>query len=121
MEKFGKGHKKNNGENCVMKKLISKKGFKQVLSLVLVVCLLFSGVAFAATDNSPGYEPTDQASVDERVFGPDGEYGIEAGEGKIPTMGEDGILDPFAYPTGMPDGTLRHFDNIHNHQWYRSF
>ena len=67
--------------------------------------------------------------------GPDGKYGIYPA---IPN-GEDenvvlespqvnnnsldpnnGILDPFIFPFGMPYGT-EHFDNIHNHQWYRSF
>ena len=53
--------------------------------------------------------------------GPNGNYGIETGEENVPTVREDGILDPFASPIGMPDGTRSHFDNIHNHQWYRSF
>ena len=53
--------------------------------------------------------------------GPDGEFGLETGEAKVPESGEEGILDPFAFPNGMPDGTRKHLDNIHNHQWYRSF
>ena len=52
--------------------------------------------------------------------GPDGDYGIDEGEDELPGLGRDGILDPFAYPFGMPEGSS-HFDNIHNHQWYRSF
>jgi len=52
--------------------------------------------------------------------GPDGDYGIDEGEDELPALGRDGILDPFAYPFGMPEGSS-HFDNIHNHQWYRSF
>ena len=52
--------------------------------------------------------------------GPDGQYGLDEGDGLPPTVGNDGILDPFAFPYGMPTGSS-HFDNIHNHQWYRSF
>ena len=57
--------------------------------------------------------------------GPDGEYGfavetIDNGVLQSPTVGSDGILDPFAAPYGMRYGS-GHFDNIHNHQWYRSF
>jgi competence protein ComGC len=53
--------------------------------------------------------------------GPDGKYGIDdGGNALFPPNGRDGILDPFAFPYGMPNGSS-HFDNIHNHQWYRSF
>jgi len=57
--------------------------------------------------------------------GPDGKYGItdEMMNGTVPqspTAENEGILDPFMFPLGMPDGS-EHFDNIHNHQWYRSF
>jgi len=64
--------------------------------------------------------------------GPDGKYDITVeavgsnGLPVSPTAGAGGILDPFAFPFGMPgdydgNGVLNHFDNIHNHQWYRSF
>ena len=53
--------------------------------------------------------------------GPDGKYGIDEGDDLSPTVGSEGILDPFIFPYGMPDGTGSHFDNIHNHLWYRSF
>jgi prepilin-type N-terminal cleavage/methylation domain-containing protein len=56
--------------------------------------------------------------------GPDGKYGIDDGEegGEKPPVLEAGeILDPFGFPWGMPDGTKSHFDNIHNHRWYKSF
>ena len=52
--------------------------------------------------------------------GLDGKYGIEEGENEPPAIGNEGILDPFRYPFGMPVDSS-HFDNIHNHQWYRSF
>jgi prepilin-type N-terminal cleavage/methylation domain-containing protein len=52
--------------------------------------------------------------------GPDGDYGIDEGKDESPGLGRNGILDPFAYPFGMPKDSS-HFDNIHNHQWYRSF
>ena len=52
--------------------------------------------------------------------GPDGKYGIDEGDDSPPTVGTDGILDPFEYPYGMPNGSS-HLDNIHNHQWYRSY
>jgi hypothetical protein len=52
--------------------------------------------------------------------GPDGQYGLDEGDNSPPTVWSDGILDPFAFPYGMPTGSS-HFDNIHNHQWYRSF
>ena len=51
--------------------------------------------------------------------GSDGRYGIHADEDFPPTLGNGNILDPFALPYGMPEGAS-HFDNIHNHQWYRS-
>jgi len=56
--------------------------------------------------------------------GADGVYGIavditnNAGSPVSPTVGDEGILDPFKEPLGMPEGS-RHLDNIHNHQWYR--
>ena len=55
--------------------------------------------------------------------GPDGDYGlddglIEDGDEGTAIMGVEGILDPFGFPFGMPTGSS-HFDNIHNHQWYR--
>jgi len=53
--------------------------------------------------------------------GPDGKPGIEEGDDVPPILGSDGILDPFVFPFGMPDGTQHHLDNIHNHQWYRSY
>ena len=60
--------------------------------------------------------------------GPDGIYGIQEGSAVIGTGGiNGGILDPFAidpdtgWQLGAPDGTNRHFDNIHNHQRHRSF
>jgi hypothetical protein len=56
--------------------------------------------------------------------GPDGDYGINEGKDEAPTVGAGGILDPFDDPyitIGSPDGSGKHFDNIHNHQWYRSF
>jgi hypothetical protein len=54
--------------------------------------------------------------------GPDGIYGLDEGEDslELPTVEEDGFLNPFVFPYGMPKGSS-HFDNIHNHQWYRSF
>jgi len=58
--------------------------------------------------------------------GPDGKYGIAVetidsnGMPVSPKVGPDGILDPFIDPYGMPYGS-EHFDNIHNHRWYRSF
>jgi hypothetical protein len=52
--------------------------------------------------------------------GPDGQYGLEEGETEGPRKGENDIIDPYAFPFGMPKGSS-HFDNIHNHQWYRSF
>ncbi|MDR0328966.1 MAG: type II secretion system GspH family protein [Planctomycetaceae bacterium] len=52
--------------------------------------------------------------------GPDGQYGLDDGETIAPTVGENGTIDPYAFPFGMPNGSS-HFDNIHNHQWYRSF
>jgi len=61
--------------------------------------------------------------------GPDGKYGIVDETKSItggveyplsPTVGPNGIFDPFIFPYGMPYGS-DHFDNIHNHQWYRSF
>ena len=58
--------------------------------------------------------------------GPDGKYGIEdGGESPVSPVVEteginEGILDPFTFPYGMPHGS-EHFDNIHNHQWHRSF
>ena len=64
--------------------------------------------------------------------GPDGRYDIidEQTDGNnepvSPIVGTEDILDPYAFPYGMPgdaDGNrvLNHFDNIHNHRWYRSF
>ena len=59
--------------------------------------------------------------------GPDGKYDILDANPVSPTVGVEGILDPFAFPYGIPgddndnDGILNHFDNIHNHQWYKSF
>jgi len=60
--------------------------------------------------------------------GPDGKYDIldENTSSPLFTTDADGVLDPFAFPFGMPgdadgDGGLNHFDNIHNHQWYRSY
>jgi hypothetical protein len=54
--------------------------------------------------------------------GPDGIPGIIEGRAIIGTEGiNTGILDPFGVPNGAPDGSNRHFDNIHNHQRYRSF
>ena len=56
--------------------------------------------------------------------GHDGKYGIDDGGETPPTLGGDGILDPFDAPysnIGAPDGTKGHFDNIHNHLRYRSF
>ena len=50
--------------------------------------------------------------------GADGRYGIHADENFPPTIESGNILDPFALPYGMPEGSS-HFDNIHNHQWYR--
>jgi len=62
--------------------------------------------------------------------GPDGKYGIyptdpngkdvtiESPESPKVNPGE--IFDPFASPYGMPYGS-DHFDNIHNHQRYRSY
>ena len=50
--------------------------------------------------------------------GPDGNYGLDEGDNVPPELGAEGILDPFRLPYGMPTGS-RHFDNIHNHQWYR--
>jgi len=49
--------------------------------------------------------------------GPDGRYGLDDEE--TVTRGREGILDPFAFPHGMPNEGSRHLDNIHNHQWYR--
>ena len=52
--------------------------------------------------------------------GADGRYAIDDGMDAVGQgVGSEGILDPFAFPYGMPDGTGRHFDNIHNHQWHR--
>ena len=52
--------------------------------------------------------------------GPDGDIGFDAGdEWETSAVGDEDILDPFFLPFGMPDGSGRHFDNIHNHQWYR--
>ena len=63
--------------------------------------------------------------------GPDGKYDIvserlDGGVPASPRVRPNEILDPFAIPFGMPgdddgNGTLNHFDNIHNHQWYRSY
>ena len=53
--------------------------------------------------------------------GADGKYGLEDDPAQLPMVGDDGILDPFKFPFGEPDGTRSHFDNIHNHQWYRNF
>jgi hypothetical protein len=56
--------------------------------------------------------------------GLDGKYGLidenedNNGNPVSPTVGVDGILDPFAFPLGMPFGG--HFDNIHNHQRYKA-
>ena len=50
--------------------------------------------------------------------GPDGEYGIDEGDDVWNT---DKEIDPCARPAGIPDGTGKHFDNIHNHRWFRSF
>jgi hypothetical protein len=50
--------------------------------------------------------------------GPDGKYGIDEGDNAV--IGTDEIVDPYAFPYGMPSGSS-HLDNIHNHQWYRSF
>ena len=63
--------------------------------------------------------------------GPDGKYDIVServdtnGNPISPTVRPGRILDPFAFPYGMPgdfdgNGVLNHFDNIHNHQWYRT-
>jgi len=63
--------------------------------------------------------------------GPDGKYDIVSkrtdSDGNLmsPTVRTGRILDPFAFPFGMPgdfDGNdvLNHFDNIHNHQWYKT-
>ena len=49
--------------------------------------------------------------------GPDGVYGIDEGDDSWVQNGE---IDPYTFPFGMPNGSS-HFDNIHNHQWYRSF
>ena|GEM_PF-1959122 len=51
--------------------------------------------------------------------GPDGIAGIDSGNDREQTAIFGGILDPFLVPFGMPDGTGRHLDNVHNHQWYR--
>jgi hypothetical protein len=54
--------------------------------------------------------------------GPDGEYGINEGsDTDTPVLNSDGKIDPYAFPYGMPDGSGKHFDNIHNHRWFRSF
>ena len=56
--------------------------------------------------------------------GLDGKYGLsdeveDANRDPVsPQVGVDGILDPFAFPLGMPYGG--HFDNIHNHQRYKT-
>jgi len=59
--------------------------------------------------------------------GPDGKYGLSVetidnnGNPQSPKVGQqEGILDPFMEPYGMPYGS-DHFDNIHNHRWYRSY
>ena len=50
--------------------------------------------------------------------GADGVYGLDD-EGTV-VVGDDGILDPFMFPYGMPLGQgSGHFDNIHNHQKHR--
>ena len=52
--------------------------------------------------------------------GLDGKYGLIDENLDSPQVGTDEkILDPFAFPYGMPLGG--HFDNIHNHQRYRSY
>ena len=64
--------------------------------------------------------------------GPDGKYDIVSkrtdsdGNPMSPTVQPGRILDPFAFPYGMPgdfdgNGVLNHFDNIHNHQWYKTY
>ena len=63
--------------------------------------------------------------------GPDGIYGIGSDGSEnpqSPSVESGEILDPFAFPRGMPGNfenpwrnTLNHFDNIHNHRWYNSF
>ena len=57
--------------------------------------------------------------------GADGKYGLDDGllfdtDQGTAIIGSEGILDPFAFPFGLPLGRgSEHFDNIHNHQWYR--
>jgi len=50
--------------------------------------------------------------------GPDGDYGLDEGNPSFPPDEDGGFFNPFASPVGMPTGSS-HFDNIHNHQWYR--
>jgi len=52
--------------------------------------------------------------------GLDGKYGLNDENPDSPEVGVDGILDPFAFPYGMPLGGGGHFDNIHNHQRYKA-
>ncbi|MCL2006161.1 MAG: prepilin-type N-terminal cleavage/methylation domain-containing protein [Planctomycetaceae bacterium] len=86
---------------------------------------LFAAMS-TATNNHP--DPTDEREESIGWFlypliysaGPDGEIGFDAGDDwETAAVGDEDILDPFFLPFGMPDGTGRHFDNIHNHQWYR--
>ena len=51
--------------------------------------------------------------------GADGKYGIEDAPQPL-KIGEDGVLNPYSSSLGKPLNSS-HFDNIHNHQWYRSF
>jgi len=56
--------------------------------------------------------------------GADEDYGIIDDPAQLPPVdvdpvGVDGVLDPYKLPFGEPLGSS-HFDNIHNHQWYRS-
>ena len=58
--------------------------------------------------------------------GPDGKYDLVDENPVSPKAGVGEIFDPFAFPYGIPEdsegnGVLNHLDNIHNHQWYRSF
>jgi len=59
--------------------------------------------------------------------GPDGRYGlaVETIDENTrlpvsPSVNPGEILNPFILPYGMPYDS-HHFDNIHNHQWFRSF
>ena len=58
--------------------------------------------------------------------GRDGHYDLTSKDPNVLRLGADGVLDPFAFPFGMPidssgTGALNHFDNIHNHRLNKNF